>query len=69
MGKSAGKGKRLIIVHAITPNGPLCERDPVTNIPYNNLICIKGDVWHPKGFEKCDDNAKTTERSRKCTFL
>jgi hypothetical protein len=59
MGKSASKGKRLIILHAITPNGPLCERDPVTNVPYDDLIW-NGDVPHPKDFEKQEDNEQNT---------
>jgi hypothetical protein len=58
-GKSASKGKRLIILHAITPDGPLCERDPVTNVPYDDLNW-KGDVPHPKDFEKRDDNELLT---------
>jgi transposase len=32
-GKTAGKGKRLIILHAITRLGFLCETDPVTDFP------------------------------------
>ncbi len=59
MGKSTSKGKRLIIMHAITPDGPLCEMDPVTNIPYDDLIW-SGDVPHPKAFEKREENEQLT---------
>jgi hypothetical protein len=42
----ASKGKRLIILHAITANGPLCERDsdgkPIDDLEW------KGDTPHPK---------------------
>lgn len=48
MGKSASKGKGLIILHAVAPNRPLCEQDPVTNVPHDNLIW-KGGASHPKG--------------------
>jgi hypothetical protein len=59
-GKSASKGKRLIILHAIMPNGPLCERgDPATNVPYDDLIW-NGNVPHPKDFEKREDNKQNT---------
>jgi transposase len=43
--RSAGKGRRLIILHAITENGPLCELDdngrPVDILEWN------GDTPHP----------------------
>ena len=55
MGKSASKGKRLIILYTITPNGPLCEQDPMTDVPYNDLIW-KGDIPHPKEFDKREDS-------------
>jgi transposase len=59
MGKSASKGKRLIILHAITPDGPLCERNEVTNVPYDDLQW-NGDMPHPKDFEKRDQNEQQT---------
>jgi hypothetical protein len=52
--RSSSEGKRLIMLDAMTPNGPLCERDPVTRVPCNDLIW-KGDVLHPKAFEKRDE--------------
>jgi hypothetical protein len=44
--KSASKGTRLIMIHAITPNGPLCERED-NNKPVDDLEW-KGDTCHPK---------------------
>jgi hypothetical protein len=54
-GKSTGKGKRLIVSHAVTPDGPVCERDPVTNVWHDNLMW-KGNMPHPKEFEKREAN-------------
>jgi hypothetical protein len=59
MGKSASEGKRLVIPHAMTPNGPLCERDPVTKVPQDDLIW-KGDVPHPKAFHKRTGDEQST---------
>jgi transposase/ribosomal protein L30E len=42
--KSASKGRRLIILHAISDKGPLCER--VDGIPVDDLDW-KGDTPHP----------------------
>ena len=39
-------GKRLIILHAITPDGPLVERDD-TGYPIDDLQW-SGDTPHPK---------------------
>jgi hypothetical protein len=48
--KSSSKGRRLIILHAITRDGPLCERDtdgrPVDDLKW------KGDTPHPKKEEE-----------------
>jgi transposase len=45
IGRKSSKGKRLVILHAITPNGPLCEVDdngkPVDDLKW------KGDTPHP----------------------
>ena len=51
IGKSSSKGKRPIILHAITPNGPLCKPDPETNLPYDDLIW-KGVSLIPKNAKK-----------------
>ena len=54
--RSASKGERLVILHAITPFGPLCERDergiPVSDLKWN------GDTPHPT---KRNDNELTCE--------
>ena len=42
--RSASKGERLVILHAITKFGPLCEK--VDDIPIDDLIW-KGDTCHP----------------------
>jgi hypothetical protein len=42
--KSAWKGQRVIILHAISDKGPLCER--VEGIPVGDLDW-KGDILHP----------------------
>jgi hypothetical protein len=42
--RSASKGHRRIILHAISDKGPLCER--VEGIPVDNLDW-KGDTRHP----------------------
>jgi hypothetical protein len=43
--RKSSKGKRLVILHAITPNGPLCEVDdngkPVIDLKWS------GDTPHP----------------------
>ena len=44
LNKSNSKGRRLIILHAITKDGPLCER--VDGYPIDDLIW-KGDTPHP----------------------
>jgi hypothetical protein len=50
-GRSTSKGNLLIILHAITPDAPLCMRDPITDVPYDDLEWT-GDTPHPKPFEK-----------------
>ena len=45
--KGAGKGTRLIILHAITEDGPLCDLD-VDGQPVDNLKW-SGDTPHPDG--------------------
>ena len=42
--RKAGKGQRLIILHAITPDGPLCET--IDGIPIDDLKW-SGDTPHP----------------------
>jgi transposase len=44
--RSNNKGERLIIMHAISPYGPLCEREELSNVPVSDLIW-KGDTCHP----------------------
>jgi hypothetical protein len=63
-GKSTGKGKRLIVSHAVTPDGPVCERDPVTNVWHDNLMW-KGNMPHPKEFEKREANLQAVGQSAK----
>jgi transposase len=45
IGRKSSKGKRLVILHAITPEGPLCEADengkPVDDLKW------RGDTPHP----------------------
>lgn len=44
IGRKSSKGKRLVILHSITPHGPLCELDnekPVDDLKW------KGDTPHP----------------------
>ena len=45
LNKGSGKGRRLIILHAITKFGPLCERLP-NGVPVDDLSW-KGDTPHP----------------------
>ena len=45
--KKSGKGKRLIILHAITEDGLLVEIDPTTGRPVDDLEWNK-DTCHPK---------------------
>jgi hypothetical protein len=56
IGRSLSKGRRLIILHAITPYGPLCDTDgdgkPVCDLKWN------GDTCHPP---KRDDGKITCE--------
>jgi hypothetical protein len=47
MQRARSKGERLIIIHAITPDGPLAERDiNDDNIPVSNLVWV-GDTPNP----------------------
>lgn len=46
VGRQSGKGRRLVILHAITADGPLVERD-VNGIPIDDLLW-KGDTPHPQ---------------------
>jgi hypothetical protein len=43
--RSNNQGDRLIIIHAITPDGPLGERDD-NNVPVSDLIW-RGKTCHP----------------------
>jgi hypothetical protein len=43
--RSSSKGQRLVILHAISPHGPLCER--VDGVPIDDLSWT-GDTPHPK---------------------
>ena len=53
--RKSGKGRRLIILHAITEDGPLVER--IDGIPVDDLKW-KGDTPHP---EERGDGKKTAE--------
>ena len=48
--QKTGKGRHLVILHAITPDGPLCERDD-TGYPVCDLLW-KGDTLHPQKTDK-----------------
>jgi hypothetical protein len=54
--RSSSKGRRLIILHAITPDGPLCDKDD-SGKPVDDLTW-KGDTCHPT---KRDDGTLTCE--------
>ena len=54
--RTGSKGKRLVILHAITMDGPVCERDE-NGMPVSNLTW-KGDTPHPT---RCDDGKLTCE--------
>jgi hypothetical protein len=43
--RSSSKGRRLSILHAITPDGPLCDKDD-SGKPVDDLKW-KGDTCHP----------------------
>jgi transposase len=60
--KSSSKGRRLIILHAITPDGPLCERDS-NGIPVDDLTW-KGDTPHP-----LEENMRTPDDPLTCETL
>ena len=45
--RSGSKGRRLIILHAITNDGPLAETDPVTQKPALGKLKWTGDTPHP----------------------
>ena len=44
--RKTGKGKRLIIFHAIGEDGPLVENDLATGYPIDELVWT-GDTPHP----------------------
>ena len=46
MNRKSGRGKRLIILHAITKDGPLAEKDPVTGKPVPCELKWSGDTPH-----------------------
>ena len=58
MNRSASKGRRLIILHAITVDGPLADTDPVTNKPAVGQLKWSGQTPYP---ELRDDKLLTTE--------
>ena len=43
----SGKGRRLVILHAITVDGPLCEFENESTTPIDDLEW-RGDTCHPK---------------------
>ena len=43
---SSGKGRRLVILHAMTVDGPLVQYDDLTKLPIDDLIWV-GDTCHP----------------------
>ena len=45
--RGSGKGRRLIILHAITEDGPLAEIDPSTGKPALGKLRWNGDTPHP----------------------
>lgn len=46
--RGSGKGRRLIILHAITKDGPLAEIDSATGKPVDGNLIWKGDTPKPK---------------------
>jgi hypothetical protein len=59
--RSSSKGQRLIIMYAITPDGPLCQR--IDGIPVDDLQW-NGDTPHPI---PCEDGKRTCENIWKAT--
>jgi hypothetical protein len=55
--RSNNRGERLIIMHAITPDGVMVERENLTNVPVSDLHW-RGDSCHPQARE---DNKITCE--------
>lgn len=57
IGKSrrSGRGKRLIILYAITKDGPLAERDPETGKPIPCQLKWSGDTPHSISNCNCSD--------------
>jgi len=54
--RKTGRGRRLIIMHAITPDGPLCERDE-KGVPYDTIEWNKAaphPVRRPDGKLSCE---------------
>jgi hypothetical protein len=66
IGRSNNKGERLIIMHEISPHGPLAERDKTTNRPVSDLQW-KRDTCHPHPREDgkitCETIWKSASRS------
>jgi hypothetical protein len=66
IGRRNNKGKRLIIMHAISPHGPLAEREELTNLPVSNLVW-KSDSCHlhpsQDGKITCETIWKATAKS------
>jgi transposase len=62
--RSASKGERVVILHAITPFGPLCDR--IDGIPIDDLKW-KGDTPHPSkrtdGLLTCECIWKASSRA------
>lgn len=58
--KSSSRGRRIIIMHAITKDGPLCEVDPATGRPVDN-IKWKKDTPHADDVEVTDEVLLTAE--------
>ena len=58
--KSCSKGRRLIFIHAITKDGPLCQIDPTTGRPVDNIEWNK-DTPHADDKTVTDDLLLTAE--------
>ena len=58
--KSCSRGRRLIFLHAITKDGPLCEVDPATGRPVDNIKWNK-DTPHADDVEITDEVLLTAE--------
>ena len=60
MNRKSGRGKRLIILHAITKDGPLAEIDEATGKPVMCQLIWKGDTPHPAPVKEGDKHTCET---------